>query len=136
MRRQQRVANGRAQLRHERVGRQAGDLEADRRASEYPFVCRPADGRPISTSPGRIAVPSISFAPIDDADDEAGDVVFTVGVEAGHLGRFAADQRAAVLAAAARDAGDDLLGDRRRQPARREVVEKEQRHARPARGCR
>ena len=64
---------------------------------------------------------------IDDADDEAGDVVFAVGVEAGHLRGLAADQRAAVLAAAARDAGDDLLGDVGRQPAGRQVVEEEQR---------
>ena len=36
-------------------------------------------------------------------------------------------QRAAVLPARARDAGDDLLGDVRRQPAGRQVVEEEQR---------
>ena len=56
------------------------------------------------------ALPSISVAR-DDADDEAGDVVFAVGVEAGHLGRLAAEQRAAVLAAAAARALDDLNGD-------------------------
>ena len=69
----------------------------------------------------------MTFDLLDHADDEAGDVVLAVGVEARHLGGFAADQRAAVLAAAARDAGDDLLGDRRRQPPGRQVVEKEQR---------
>ena len=74
--------------------------------------------------------------PLDDADDEAGDVVLAVGVEARHLRRLAADQRAAVLAAAARDAGDDLLGDVGRQPAGRQVVEEEQRLRRPAPGCR
>ena len=64
---------------------------------------------------------------LDDADDEAGDVVFAVGVEARHLRRLAAEQRAPVLAAAARHAADDLLGDIRRQASRREVVEEEER---------
>src|SRR4029077_5945489 len=65
---------------------------------------------------------------IDDADDEAGDVVFAVGVEARHFGRFAADEGAAVLPASAGDAADDLLRHLRQQPARREVVEKKQRY--------
>ncbi len=81
----------------------------------------------MSTSPGRMVLPSIRRAPIHDADDEAGDVVFAVGVEAGHLGGLAAEQRAAVLAAAAGDARDDLFGDVGRQPPGRQVVEEEQR---------
>ena len=44
---------------------------------------------------------------VDDADDEAGEVVFAVGVEARHLRGLAAEQRAAVLAAGARHAADD-----------------------------
>ena len=63
----------------------------------------------------------------DDADDEAGDVVFAVGVEAGHLGGLAAEQRAAVLAAAADEAFDDLHRHVRLEPSGREVVEEEQR---------
>ena len=39
---------------------------------------------------------------LDDADDEAGQVVFAVGVEAGHLRSFAADERASVLFAGRR----------------------------------
>ena len=77
-------------------------------------------------SPGAIAPIDDPLA-LDDADDEAGDVVFAVGVEAGHLRGLAADQRAAVLAAGARHAADDLLGDLRRQASGREIVEKEQR---------
>ena len=69
----------------------------------------------------------MSTLAIDDADDEAGDVVFAVGIEARHLGGLAAEQRAAVLAARRAPPGDDLLGDLRRQPAGRQVVEKEQR---------
>src|SRR6202011_1390706 len=64
---------------------------------------------------------------LDDADDEAGDVVLAVGVEAGHLRGLPADEGAAVLTASTRDPGDHLLGDRRRQTSGREVVEKEQR---------
>ena len=44
---------------------------------------------------------------IDGADDEAGQVVFAVGVEAGHLRGFAADERAAVGLAGLRQAADD-----------------------------
>ena len=90
-------------------------------------MCRPADGSADQhvARHDRPAVDDLRL--LDDADDEAGDVVFAVGVEARHLGRLAADQRAAVLAAGARDAGDDLLGDVRRQAAGRQVVEKEQR---------
>ncbi len=36
---------------------------------------------------------------VHNADDEAGKIVFPVGVEAGHLRRLAADERAAVLLA-------------------------------------
>ena len=63
----------------------------------------------------------------DRADDESGEIVFAVGVEAGHLRGLAANQRAAVLLARARDpsticsatSGDKLAG--------RQVVEEEQR---------
>ena len=64
---------------------------------------------------------------IDGADDEAGDVVFAVGVKARHLRGLAAEQRAAVVLARPRQSVDDLLRDIRRQPAGREVIEKEQR---------
>ena len=66
--------------------------------------------------------------PLDHADDEAGDVVFAVGVEAGHLGGLAADERAAVLAARrARRRSTTCSATSGEQPAGREVVEEEQR---------
>ena len=71
-----------------------------------------------------------------DADDEPRDIVLAVGVEARHLGGLAAEQRAAVGAARAREPLDDLHGDVRVQPAGGEVVEEEERVAPPARGCR
>ena len=52
---------------------------------------------------------------VDDADDEAGQVVFAVGVEAGHLRGFAADERAAVGAAGFGEAGERL--SRRSSPS-------------------
>ena len=88
---------------------------------------RPLDGRPIKhvARGNRTAVDDLRA--IDGADDEAGDVVFAVGVEARHLRGLAAEQRAAVVVAGLREALDDLLRDVRRQPAGREVIEKEQR---------
>jgi hypothetical protein len=61
------------------------------------------------------------------ADDEAGDVVFAVGVEARHFRRLAAEQCAAVLATAAREPLHDADGHVGIQPTRREVVEEEER---------
>ena len=71
--------------------------------------------------------PSISVSTLDRADDEAGEIVFAVGIEARHLRGFATEQRAPVLAAAPSEPFDDLLGDIGLQSARRQVVEEEQR---------
>ena len=72
-------------------------------------------------------LPSISRSRGDHADDEAGEIVLAVGVEAGHLRGLAAEQRAAVLAARAGEPLDDLDRDVRVEPAGRQVVEEEQR---------
>ena len=62
------------------------------RARLNPLVCSPALGN-------RSAIARRDGAAVDDApardraDDEPGRVVFALGVQAGHLGRFAADQR-------------------------------------------
>ena len=85
----------------ERVGLVAGDepVEEDlagqrvavrvqaRRGQPEQHVARP-DGRPVD-----------DLAPLDDADDGAGDVVVARAVEVRHLGRLAADEGAAVGAA-------------------------------------
>ena len=71
--------------------------------------------------------PSINRSRANRADDEAGDVVLAVGVEAGHLRGLAAEQRAAVLAARRRQPFDDLHGDVGIEPAGGEIVEEEQR---------
>jgi len=63
----------------------------------------------------------------DGADDGAGEVVLVVGVEAGHLGGFAADEGAAVGAAGFAEALDDGLDGRLIEFAGGEVVEEEER---------
>ncbi len=62
---------------------------------------------------------------IDHAHDEACQVVLAVGVEAGHLGSLAADQRAAIVLAGIGNAGDHFLGDFGLQLAGGEVVHEE-----------
>ena len=71
--------------------------------------------------------PSINRLARDGADDEAGDVVLAVGVEARHLGGFAAEQGATVLTARRGEPVDDLDRDIRIQPPGGKVVEEEQR---------
>ena len=64
---------------------------------------------------------------LHDADDEPGDVVLPVGIKAGHLCRFPSDQRAAVLPARIRQAGDNFLRHLRIEFAASEVIQKEER---------
>ena len=90
-------------------------------------MCRPDEGSPISTSPGAIVAAIDNRVARDRADDEPGDIVLAVGVEAGHLGGLAAEQRAAVLAAGAGEPLDHLHRDGGLEPAGRQVVEKEER---------
>src|SRR5262245_40787445 len=64
---------------------------------------------------------------IDDANDKPGDVVFAVGIEARHFRGLPTKQRAAIFATTSGHTGYDLFGNVWREPASREVVEKEQR---------
>ena len=77
--------------------------------------------------PGRDAPAVDQPIALDGSHDEAGDVVFAVGVEPRHLRRLAAEQRAAVLAARAGEPFHDLDGDVRIEAAGRQVVEEEER---------
>src|SRR6185437_2828046 len=61
------------------------------------------------------------------ADREAGEVIFAGRIHARHLGRLAADQRTARVAAGLRDALEHRLGDPGFELARREIIEKKQR---------
>ena len=67
------------------------------------------------------------FVAVDRADDEAGQVVFAVGVEAGHLRRLAADEHAAVGFAGVGKAADDALDHILVELAGGKVVKKEER---------
>ncbi len=107
--------------------RSAPDTSRIRRISEKPFECGPLDARPSSTSPAAMRAPVDRPRLLDDADGEAGEVVFAVGVHAGHLGRLAADQRAAGLLAARGDALDHQRRGGDVEPPAGEIVEEEQR---------
>ena len=71
--------------------------------------------------------PGDHLVAIDGADDEAGKVIFAVGIKAGHLGCFAADEGAAVGLAGIGEAGDYGFGDFGVELAAGEVVEEEER---------
>ena len=124
---QQGVPNGGADFRDECVVAKAGSIEQHlpgervavgvQAGGRQPYQRVAGDNRSTVDHPGLL----------DDADDETGDVVLAVGVETRHLRGFAAEQRAAVLAASTRNTGDDLLRDVRRQTPRRDIVEEEHR---------
>src|SRR5690242_11502939 len=65
--------------------------------------------------------------PSDHADNEAGDVVFTVGVESRHFSGFAAKKRTSVLTAGGGEPVDNLDCHIRLQPPGGEIIEKKQR---------
>src|SRR5256885_17110197 len=61
---------------------------------------------------------------LDGADDEAGEIVFTGRIEAGHFRGFAADEGAARFAAGTAHAVNKLFGQARSHFAEGEIVEK------------
>ena len=65
--------------------------------------------------------------PVDDAHEEAREVVLSLDVDAGHLGGLAAEEGDPEPPAGFGRAGDDLLEDGAVELRRREVVEEEQR---------
>ena len=75
----------------------------------------------------RHALAGDGFLPPDEADGEARQIVFALGVEIRHFSRLAADQRAARLTAAVRHARDNLLHLDRIEVARCDVIEENQR---------
>ena len=63
---------------------------------------------------------------VDNAHDEAGEIVFTIRIKARHLRRLATDQGAAVGVASLSDASDHLLSDLWIEAAAGEIIHKEQ----------
>ena len=78
-------------------------------------------------SPGCDVGAGQHFVALDRADAKAGEVIIARGVHAGHFGGFAADQRAAGLAAALGDRRDDRGGDGVVELSGRVIIEEEQR---------
>jgi hypothetical protein len=64
---------------------------------------------------------------VDDADDEAGEVVFAIGVEAGHLRGLASDEGASAGVAGLGDPADDFFRYFWIEKAGGKVVKEEQR---------
>ena len=99
-------------------------------------MCKPI-GRKADQHVARLDRPPVDNPrAVNEADDESGEVVLAVGVEARHLRRLAAYEGAPVFAAPARDAGNhlrSLIGQRGgRSPGSRE----RRAAGRLARGCR
>ena len=90
-------------------------------------MCRPVEGRPRITSPERMQAGFDDVLLLDHADDHSCEVVVAFGIEAGHHGRFAANQGAAVAFAAAHEAFDDVRDNLGRELGIGNVVEEEQR---------
>ena len=130
MRLEQLFADRAAELRQARPDAVAGDLEEQLAGEAVAVGVEAERGQPEDHVARRDPRAVDDLRPVDDPDDEAGDVVLALGVEAGHLGRLAAEERAARLPAAARQPLDDLGDDLRLEPAGRDVVEEEER-ARP-----
>src|SRR3984957_12062283 len=63
---------------------------------------------------------------LDHADDEAGEVIFAVGLKAGHFGGLAADQGASVMLAGGGQAFDNFFGDCRVERAGGQIVHEKQ----------
>ena len=109
------------------------DLEEELAGQGVAVGVQPGGGEADEDVPGtRCAEPSSTVRAVHHADDEARDVVLALGVEARHLGRLAAEQGAAVLPAAAGDAGDHRGQHLGIELARRHVVHEEERARRPA----
>ena len=128
MRPEQRLSERFAQIRDMTVHRQPQLFEGDLAGQRIAVGVQAGRGQPEQHVSRRDLRSGNQPVALDRADDEAGHVVLALGVEAGHFRRLAAEQRAAVVLARAREALDDLLGDIGRKPAGSQVIEEEQRH--------
>ena len=90
------------------IGMEAGGGQADEDVSGFDFCA------------------GDELVAVDGADDEAGEVVLTLGVEAGHLGGFAADEGAAVCPAGFCETGDDFFGHFAVEGSGGQVIEEEE----------
>ena len=90
-------------------------------------MCRPSDGRPRTTSPASTREPSITLVALDEPDARAREVELLLAVDAGHLRRLAAEERATRGAAGLRGSLDELRDLLERDLVPDDVVEEEER---------
>ena len=90
-----------------------------------PFECTPLAARPITRITGGHARGVDDAVALDDAEREAREVEVVGAVHVGQLGRLAAEQRAARLAAAVRDPLDEIGDAVGIEPADGDVVEEQ-----------
>ncbi len=90
-------------------------------------MCSPVEGSPTQHVAHLHVFAGENLFALHGADDESRQVVFAVGIKAGHLGGFAADEGAAVVLAGLGQSADHLFGDLQLQLAHRQVVHEEQR---------
>ena len=92
-----------------------------------PFAWTPFDGNPTTASPAFDARAVDDPVALDDADARPGEVELVLAVDPGQLGRLAADERDACLAAHPGGALDELGHLLELDPVGGDVVEEEQR---------
>ncbi len=109
------------------VGLVAGDLEEQLAGQRIAVGMQAGRGKADEHIAGLDLGAGDQLLFVNNADDEAGEVVFAVGIKARHLGGLSADQRAAVGLAGVGEAGDDLFDDALIEASGGEVIEKEER---------
>ncbi len=127
MRNEQRLADRAAKCGDHGVHGQPGAVERNPPGERVTVGVQSGRGKTDEDVPRADALTVDQLPPRNDADDEPRNIVLAVGVETRHLGGLAAKQRAAVGAARAREALDNLHGDVRVQPAGGQIVEEEER---------
>ena len=109
------------------AGLVAGDLEEELAGQRVTVGVESGGGQSEEDVSGADGGAGDHLVALDDADDEAGQIVFAILIEAGHLGGFPADEGAVVGAAGGGEAFDDLLEDGGLELAAGQVVEEEER---------
>ena len=104
----------------------AGDLKEELAGERVAVGVEAGGGQSDEDVAGLDSFAGDHLVAVDSANNEAGEIVFAIGVEAGHLGGFATDEGDGVGAAGLGHAGDDALSDLRVEAAAGEVVEEEE----------
>ena len=105
----------------------ARDLEKELSGQGVTVGVQAGGGQPDEHVAGLDADAGDDLVAVNCADNEAGQIVFAIGVEAGHLGGFPADEGAAVSLAGVRQAGYDAFGHFGVKLSAGQVIEEKQR---------